>query len=55
MCCCESANGRFTNCLNLQDNPENVGKKLTIKGKFRTYFGIGGLRDVNKSDSYKLE
>lgn len=56
MCCCESANGRFTNCsVNLQDNPENVGKKLTIKGKFRTYFGIGGLRDVNKSDSYKLE
>ena len=47
--------GDLRTAVNLQDNPENVGKKLTIKGKFRTYFGIGGLRDVNKSDSYKLE
>jgi len=41
--------------INLQDNLGNIGKKLTIKGKFRAYFGIGGLRDVAKTDSYKLE
>lgn len=55
MCAVNLPTGDLRTAVNLQDNPENVGKKLTIKGKFRTYLGIGGLRDVNKSDSYKLE
>ena len=31
--------------VNLQDNPQNLGKTLKVLGKLRTYFGQAGLRD----------
>lgn len=31
--------------VNLMDNPDNLGKKLAVKGKLRKYFGKAGLRD----------
>ena len=33
--------------VNLMDNPNNLGKILTVNGKLRTYFGQAGLRDSN--------
>ena len=33
--------------VNLQDNPDNLGKMLSVKGKLRAYFGKAGLRDSN--------
>jgi hypothetical protein len=31
--------------VNLVDNPGNLGKRLAVYGKLRTYFGQAGLRD----------
>ena len=47
--------GSVRSGINLQDNPGNLGKKLTIGGKLRTYFNIPGLRDMNKDASFTLE
>lgn len=44
--------GGIRAAVNLQDNPNNLGKELQINGKLRTYFGIAGVRDVT---AYKLE
>ena len=37
--------------VNLLDNPGNLGKKLAVLGKLRTYFGQPGLRDSNGQES----
>ncbi len=37
--------------VNLMDNPDNLGKRLTVKGKLRTYFGQAGLRDSAGTES----
>jgi len=36
--------------VNLQDNPGNLGKTLTVLGTLRTYFGIAGSRDNTGND-----
>lgn len=38
--------------LNLQEHPENLGKKLTIKGNLAKYFGVNGVKEATE---YKLE
>lgn len=37
--------------VNLQDNPQNLGKTLKVLGKLRTYFGQAGLRDSGGTES----
>lgn len=37
--------------VNLYDNPQNLGKTLTVLGKLRTYFGQAGLRDSGGTES----
>jgi hypothetical protein len=37
--------------VNLVDNPTNLGKMLTVRGKLRTYFGQAGLRDSNGTEN----
>ena len=37
--------------VNLLDNPGNLGKMLSVKGKLRTYFGKAGLRDSNGTEN----
>lgn len=44
--------GAIRTAVNLQDNPANLGKELTVNGVLRTYFGIPGVRDLI---SHKLE
>ena len=42
--------------VNLLDHPDNLGKRLAVNGKLRTYFAQAGLRDSNGSnDSFVLE
>lgn len=42
--------------VNLKDHPENLGKKLMVLGKLRTYFGLAGLRDSNgQHEDFVLE
>ena len=42
--------------VNLQDNPQNLGKTLKVLGKLRTYFGQAGLRDSGGTeDDFVLE
>ncbi|MGB4205488.1 MAG: DUF5689 domain-containing protein [Bacteroidales bacterium] len=42
--------------VNLQNNPDNMGKWLNVKGTLRTYFGIAGLRDFSgEADDYEFE
>ncbi len=42
--------------VNLLDNPGNLGKLLNVKGTFRTYFGIGGLRDgTGQTSDFELQ
>lgn len=33
--------------VNLMDHPDNLGKRLSVLGKLRTYFAQAGLRDSN--------
>ena len=37
--------------VNLVDNPSNLGKMLSVRGKLRTYFGQAGLRDSGGTES----
>ena len=37
--------------VNLKDNPDNLGKHLTVLGKLRTYFGQAGLRDSGGTEA----
>lgn len=37
--------------VNLMDNPGNLGKLLSVKGKLRKYFGQAGLRDSGGTES----
>lgn len=48
-------NGNVRSGINIQDNPGNIGRKLTIEGTLRTYFGIPGLRDINSNASFTLD
>lgn len=47
--------GTIRTAINLQDNPGNLKKKFTIKGTLKAYFGISGVKDIGKSEQYKLE
>lgn len=38
--------------LNLKDNPDNLGKKVAVKGSLESYFGAKGIKTVT---DYKLE
>ncbi len=44
--------GTIRDAVNLVTNATNIGKELKIKGVFRTYFGVAGVRDVV---DFKLE
>ncbi|NCC72191.1 MAG: DUF5017 domain-containing protein [Sphingobacteriia bacterium] len=37
--------------VNLMDNPDNLGKWLSVNGTLRTYFGTAGLRDSSGENS----
>ena len=37
--------------VNLMDNPDNLGKHLSVLGTLRTYFGQAGLRDSNGTEA----
>lgn len=37
--------------VNLSDNPDNLGKHLSVLGKLRTYFGQSGLRDSGGTEA----
>ncbi len=37
--------------VNLQDNPDNLGKHLAVNGKLRKYFGQAGLRDSGGTEA----
>ena len=37
--------------VNLMDNPDNLGKLLSVNGKLRKYFGQAGLRDSNGTEA----
>ena len=37
--------------VNLMDNPGNLGKLLSVKGKLRKYFGQAGLRDSGGTEA----
>lgn len=37
--------------VNLADNPDNLGKMLSVNGKLRKYFGKAGLRDSNGTEN----
>ncbi len=42
--------------VNLQDNPDNKGKWLNVKGTLKSYFGIAGLLESNgESEDFELE
>ena len=45
-------NGAIRTALNLQDNPGNFGKIVTLCGSYEKYFGVAGLKSVT---SYKFE
>lgn len=38
--------GAVRTALNLQDNPTNLGKQVTLKGSLETYFGASGIKSV---------
>jgi len=44
--------GAIRSALNLQDNPDNFGKVVTLCGSFEKYFGTAGLKSVS---TYKFE
>ena len=37
--------------VNLMDNPDNLGKHLSVNGKLRKYFGQAGLRDSGGTEN----
>ena len=37
--------------VNLMDNPDNLGKMLSVNGKLRKYFNQAGLRDSNGTEA----
>ncbi len=37
--------------VNLKDNPDNLGKQLSVLGKLRKYFGQAGLRDSEGTEA----
>lgn len=39
--------GAVRNALNLQDNPDNLGRKVSIKGNIAKYSGVAGLRGAS--------
>ena len=39
------------NQVNLVDNPSNLGKRLAVNGKLRSYFGQAGLRDSGGTEA----
>jgi len=39
--------GTVRNALNLQDNPDNLGRKVSIKGNIAKYSGVPGLRSAS--------
>lgn len=42
--------------VNLLDNPDNLGKLLSVNGTLRTYFGAAGLRDSSGENAdFELE
>jgi len=42
--------------VNLMDNPDNLGKWLSVNGTLRTYFGTAGLRDSSGENAdFELE
>ena len=44
--------GDVRNALNLQDNPGNLGKEVSLKGDVLKYSGVPGLRNTS---AYKIE
>lgn len=38
--------GAVRNALNLQNNPTNLGKQVTLKGSLEPYFGTSGIKSV---------
>lgn len=38
--------GAVRNALNLQNNPTNLGKQVTLKGSLESYFGTSGIKSV---------
>jgi hypothetical protein len=38
--------GDVRSALNLQDNPTNLGKQVSIKGSLEAYFGVNGVKSV---------
>ena len=38
--------GAVRNALNLQNNPSNLGKQVTLKGSLEAYFGASGIKSV---------
>ena len=44
--------GAIREALNLQDNPENFGKVVTLCGSYEKYFGTAGLKSVT---AYEIE
>ncbi|MBO4571091.1 MAG: DUF4493 domain-containing protein [Bacteroidales bacterium] len=44
----ELSKAAVKNALNLVDNPGNLGKRVCLKGKVATYFGLTGLKSVSE-------
>ncbi len=44
--------GDMRTALNLKDHPENLGKKVAIKGKLMKYFGVAGIKECT---AFKLD
>ena len=36
----------FREKLNLENNPDNIGKELLVQGKIQKYFGLAGVKDL---------
>ena len=39
--------GDVRSALNLQDNPGNIGKQVTVYGNITTYFGVNGVKELS--------
>lgn len=44
----ELSKAAVKNALNLVDNPGNLGRRVCLKGKVTTYFGLTGLKSVSE-------
>ena len=40
--------GAVRDALNLQANPDNLGKKVKLSGTLEKYFGLPGLKSVSQ-------